>query len=152
MTDTADRLAALLRDLDMIPDKTAADDHIPDMEWAESHSRVIAARLIAAGVTLAAPLDEQGWKPDVVLPEGTFPPRDRRTRHATPAPLDAVRGGRDPGPPKGPDTTRDPRHPGQPAATPAPLDVERLDCGCVVDQNQTLITCEAHSEYDEETK
>jgi hypothetical protein len=32
--------------------------------------------------------DEQGWQPDVVLPEGTFLPRDRRTRHATPAPLD----------------------------------------------------------------
>ena len=59
----------------------------------------VADRLVTEGHLAAliedtatpAPPDEQGWQPDVVLPEGTFPPRDRRTRHATPAPLDELR-------------------------------------------------------------
>ena len=97
MTDTADRLADLLHEpciehyntLRLADPDRRLTQHGPD-----AHA-VLAARLIAAGVTLAAlaaPLDEQGWQPDVVLPEGTFPPRDRRTRHATPAPLESVRG------------------------------------------------------------
>jgi hypothetical protein len=104
--DWADRLAYAIAPMDVIGEHSTANspwqnalDYL-DGDYAEFPGMAAAKATLAA---TPAPLDvpdddwqergnpgddEQGWQPDVVLPEGTFLPRDRRTRHATPAPLD----------------------------------------------------------------